>query len=195
MECTKDKLYFLVESSRRTGMNATEIHRFMNEAWPNECLSVAHIRRLCQEFREGTRNSFVRCAGQGRKMSDKRLQSIEDVDRLLGADPTITIQNIANTLDLSHTMVQRIVSDDLERIWFKTKWVPHTLSDHNKAIRVERCQNLIESFQSRLCKSNLITIDEKFFYCRKMKSTNKIGSWLSAAGDQQLVQTAITSRY
>ena len=87
-------------------------------------------------------------------------------------------------------MAQRIVTDDLDRTWFHTKWVPHTLTENNKAVRVERSQDLIETFSGRLCKYNLVTVDEKFFYCRKMRARNKIGSWLSAAGDEKVVQTA-----
>ena len=58
---------------------------------------------------------------------------------------------------------------------------------------MERCQNLIQSLNSRLGKSNLITIDEKFFYCRKLKPRNKIGSWVSASGHQPHLQTALRS--
>ena len=84
---------------------------------------------------------------------------------------SLTVQHIADELNISHTMVQRILTEDLH-----TKWVPHTLSEGNKALRVERCQELIDSFTSRICKSNLVTIDEKFFYCKKPKARNTIGS-------------------
>jgi len=63
-------------------------------------------------------------------------------------------------------MVQRILTEDLHKQWKHTKWVPHTLSESNKALRVERCQELIDSFTSRICKSNLVTIDEKFFIAK-----------------------------
>lgn len=193
MECTTDRIYFLIESLRRNGMNASEIYGVLNTAWPENSLSKQHIRRLCQEFREGGRESFLRLEGQGRHKSEVRLGNVNAVKQLIIEDPCITQKRIAENLNISSSMVQRILNDDLDVIWFKTKWVPHTLTERNKAVRVEHCQNLKESFQSRLCKSNLVTIDEKFFYCRKLKPKNKIGSWITAEGDQQVMQTAIRS--
>ena len=44
-----------------------------------------------------------------------------------------------------------------------TRWVPHVLNNYNKAVRVERCTDLIEALAFRQTRKNWITIDEKFF--------------------------------
>ena len=179
-------------------MNASEIYNMVYTAWPAECPSVSRIRAICQEFNDG-RDSFKRKNGSGRRKSDERLHAINEVRELVENDRTMSIRRIANALNIPHAMVQRILSDDLERKWFHTAWVPHTLSDANKAIRVERCENLLICLESRLAKSNLVTIDEKFFYQRKLQPKHNIGSWLSAediinaAGDQIVEQTAVRS--
>ena len=80
-------------------------------------------------------------------------------------------------------MVQRILEEDLKRVWIKTKWVPHTLTEGNKVMRVERCKDLIVAFSSRLCKSNLVTVDEKIFYSRKLMPRHAIESWSDPARD------------
>ena len=131
--------------------------------------------------------------GQGRRKSDTRLEKNNAVKEMIEENPLSTLKQISESLNISTSMVQRIMNDDLNVIWCKTKWVPHILTERNKAIRMERCQNLIQSLNSRLGKSNLITIDEKFFYCRKLKPRNKIGSWVSASGDQPHLQTALRS--
>lgn len=198
MNCTKETIYFLIESLRRNDMNATEIFNMVHIAWPDECPSVSRIRAICKEFRDG-RENFQRQEGSGRRKSDARLQAINDVRGLIEADRTLSIQHIADELEIPHTMVQRIFSEDLDRIWFRTTWVPHTLSEANKALRVERCENLLRDLDSRLAKSNLVTIDEKFFYKRKLQPKHNIGSWVSsddligAAGDRVLEQTAVRS--
>ena len=97
---------------------------------------------------------------------------------------------IATELGLSKTMVHKIMTIDLEFLWLSTKWVPHTLSEANKAIWVTRCQDLLDSFSSHLTKSNLVTIDEKFFYCWNMQPRNVIGSWHGPWGDEPRKQTA-----
>ena len=43
---------------------------------------------------------------------------------------------------------------------------------------------------SRQCRLNLITIDEKWFYCRKMAPKSQIGQWVTPGGDQPNLQTA-----
>ena len=99
-------------------------------------------------------------------------------------------KKIANASNISHTIVQRILEDDLKRVWIKTKWVPHTLTEANKVIRVQRCVDLFVAFSSRLCKSNLVTMDEKMFYSRILMARHTIGSWLDPAGDEAPLQTA-----
>ena len=57
------------------------------------------------------------------------------------------------------------------------------LTDGNKAVRVQRCRDLIEALSVRLCKKNLVTIDEKFFYLRNLRPRNTIGCWIDPSGD------------
>ena len=139
MECKNEHLYFLVESLRRSNMKATEIHNIVENAWPEQCPSLRHIQRLCKEFGEGRRDSFARKEGQGRPHSDKREESIEAVSQLISADESVSLRHISQVLDLPLTMVSRIMKEDLQRIWMPTRWVPHTLTEQNKVVRVERC--------------------------------------------------------
>ena len=74
MECTKDRMYFLIESLRRSGYNATEIRNIIQKSWPDNCLSVSQIRAICQQFREEKRDSFGRTKGSGRNKSDTRIR-------------------------------------------------------------------------------------------------------------------------
>lgn len=183
MECTKDKIYFLIESCRRNDMDASATYQFINKSWPNDCPSLRHIRRLCQEFREETRQSFERNPGQGRPQSETRKNSVTIIEDMIKEDGSLTINKISDVTGLSHSMVQRIIDEDLDVSWRKTRWVPHTLSENNKAVRVERCQVLIDSMQSRLCMKNLVIVDEKLFYCRNMKPSHTYGTWVFPGGD------------
>ena len=77
MECLKDKLYFLVETLRRNNRKATEIHEFLQNAWPEDCLSVRQIQRLCKEYEDDFDNiddvkKFLET--KFRKFSQRRMQ-------------------------------------------------------------------------------------------------------------------------
>lgn len=189
MEVTKDRLYFFIEGLRRNGFNAQQIHDMIIVAFPQNGLSVSRIRALCQEFREG-RDSAMRMEGSGRNKSETRLENIEEVTRLIQENPSISQKQIGTALGIHSSMVQRILQEDVDVMWVNTKWVPHTLSVQNKAVRVERCQELIQVMQSRLTKANLVTVDEKFFYLRNLKPKNTIGAWVQPFGDVEQIQTA-----
>ena len=42
---------------------------------------------------------------------------------------------------------------------------------------------MLEAFRNRNVVNNLIVVDEKWFYCRKLMPRNVIGSWISPDGD------------
>ena len=52
MECSKEKIYFLIESLRRCNYNATQIHKVLRR-----------VQDLCKQYKEGARTSFDRRDG------------------------------------------------------------------------------------------------------------------------------------
>ena len=184
MELTKEMRNCLIESLRRCDFKPQEIHNVLKTAWPNDSLCLQQVSKLCKEFREGDRNSFTRKNGSGRSKSERRDQSVEQVRAIIEQDNCLSYRSIAAQLDdVSESMVYRILTEDLEKRWVLTKWVPHTLSNENKVVRIQRCGDLIESLSSRLTQSNLVVIDENFFYCRKIQPSYKIESWIGPGGD------------
>jgi len=193
MEASKENIYFFIETMRRHDYNGTDIYTLLKESWPDECISVQRVRKILKEFEDGRRDSFERKDGSGRKKSDARQKNVDNVKRLLEENSCITVREISEHLDISQTMAYNIMYKDLEHIWHHTKWVPHTLSEANKVLRVARSEDLLVTYDSRLSRSNLVTIDEKCFYCRHLQPRNKIGNWLSetsAQGDEPVRHTA-----
>lgn len=193
MNVTKENIYFFIETLRRNDYNGTQIYQILHQSWPGECISVQRIRKIMKEFEDGQRDSFQRMGNSGRKKSEHRLENVDNVRNIIEQDSCITVREISQQLDISHTMVHNIMCEDLELIWHHTKWVPHTLTERNRASRVAICEELRVIYASRLTRSNLVTIDEKFFYCRSLAPSNKIGNWLNettAQGDDPIRHTA-----
>lgn len=180
---------FLIETLRRNGMKGTEAHRIITTAWPDENITVRHVQRLMKEFSDNKRTSFDRAGGSGRRKSELRENSITLIEEIINENSSLSVKDIADMLDLSFSMAHRILKEDLGKSWFHTRWVPHTLTESNKLTRVERCIKMLETFNSRITKANLITIDEKWFYCRKLRPRNVIGAWLGPDGDINIPQT------
>lgn len=188
MECSKENIYFLIESLRRNGMSGSEIHHILENAWPNEALSLRRVQTILKEYNDGDRTSFVRESGSGRRKSDERMEGINKIREALEEDCTRTVRDLASDLQMPKTMVHRIVTEDLQKKWVLTNWIPYPVMEDRKAVRVERITDLLETFESRIALENLVTIDEKWFYCRHLRPKNKIGCWISPGGDQ--IQTA-----
>ena len=64
---------------------------------------------------------------------------------------------------------------------------PHLLSENNRLSRVNLFTSMLNSLQSLLGRSNLILIDEKWFYYRKLQPHCNIGSWVGP--DENRLQT------
>ena len=125
-------------------------------------MSVRRIQEICKQLKEGTRTSFERIEGSGRPSSELRTTNTEEVSKLIEDDSCMATRHIASILHLSQTMIHRILTEDFGQEVAVYK-VPHYLNNYNKAVRVERCTDLIEALAFCHTRKNLITIDEIFF--------------------------------
>lgn len=189
MEYSFEKMLFLIESMRRANMSGVKIHYVLETAWPAEAVSLRQVQRLMKDLTDGTRQTFSHISGQGRQISDQRQASIELVRQAIETDSTLTERRLARMLHMNDTMVHRILNEDLEMLWIKTQWVPHKISEVHRQLRVERCQDMLEAFHSRIVKNNLVIVDEKWFFGRYLRPRNSIGSWISPHGDGIQIQT------
>ena len=136
-----------------------------------------------QDFRDGKRISLGRINGSGPKISNKCREMLMPVSDLIQEDSCLCHRDIAEILDISPSMACRILTEDIGRQWKITKWVPHTLTHFNKDTQVGCCNMMLEAFHNRNAVNNLIVVDEKWFYCRKLMPHNVIGSWVSPDSD------------
>ena len=142
--------HFLIESLRRCNYNATEIHGVISNAWPEEAPSLKRVQVLVKEFTESTRQR------SNSRKSDERNIAAEQVKDTIEEDSTRTVRDIADLVDITKTTVHGILTDDLERKWTLTKWIPHILTEERKINRVLRIQDLLEKLSSRNLQNNLV---------------------------------------
>ena len=134
-----------------------EIYLALNlifSTWLEEAISFRRVREIVKAFRDGDRENFDRVRGSGRPTSQLRKDSVDVVREAVATDNCSSILSII--LILSPAMVSRILVDKLEKIWFKTQWVPHVLTEYHRRQRVTCCTDMLVSFQSCLAVSNLI---------------------------------------
>lgn len=184
MDFTYDRMNFLIESFRRSGKSAVAAHEMLVTSWPGESPNLRRVQQIMKELNEGTRTTFERPSGSGCTISITRRNAIDAVSELIEESPNLSERQIAKMLNINDTMVHRILSEDLELVWFRTFWIPHKITDVHRQLRVQRCEDMLQAFASRITQANLVIVDEKWYFSRYLLPRNDIGSWLGPYGDR-----------
>ena len=86
---------------------------------------------------------------------------MEIVQALVRSDRRLTVRMIASELNLNHTMVHQILTEELAMKKLCAKFVPQNLTIEQKENRTDLCLHLLERIQSdRNFLKNVITGDE-----------------------------------
>lgn len=183
MEPNKNEIYCFIEGLRRNDLSAADIHRMICRAWGENIMSARRVREIVQEFAEGRREQFGRFNGSGRRKSEERLQLVAQVRREIERDPRISVRRLAFILGTTFHTAYHILIEDLECISMNCRFVPHRLSEVNKANRVTCCGEILNICNTRGIRRRLVHTDEKWFYLTPMgnKATRK--SWVQPGGD------------
>jgi len=111
-------------------------------------------------FSEG-RESIEDEPRSGRPSTSKTDNNVEIVGALVQSDRRLTVRLIASELNLNHTTVHQILTDELAMKKLCAKFVPKILTIEQKDNRKDVCLHLLERIQrDRNFLKNMITGDE-----------------------------------
>ena len=104
-------------------------------------------------------------------------------------DPHSTYQQIESRLGISSTSINSIIHDYLNVRKVCDGWVPHTLTDDQKQLRLQFCRHSIKRFEEdrSRCAFDIITGDEFWFYHYDPELKEQCKSLLSTT-DQRLTE-------
>jgi transposase len=113
MEINKENYRFFVETMRRNGVAAQQIHQLLCTAWEDQAPSLPTVYRLLDEFASGSRTSFEEKSRSGRPTSACTSENVAEIEQLIEQDPRITLDELADETDISHGTVYKIVTVNL----------------------------------------------------------------------------------
>ena len=119
-------------------------------------------------FRKFQRNKFSvqDVPPSGRPSTSVIQQTIDPARIIIEDNPHSTYQQIETILGISSTPINSIVRDYLNLRKVCARWVPHTLTDAQKQLRVQFCRHSLKRFEE--CRSrhvfDIITGDEYCLY-------------------------------
>jgi hypothetical protein len=110
---------------RRNGKSATEIYNYLITAWPDEASSQATVYSIYKDLASRARASLSAAEHSGRPKRACIPGKIEEMEKLISANPRVTIEEIVEGAGISHGSAYTIVTIYLQ---LTSRWVPHSLS-------------------------------------------------------------------
>lgn len=185
MELNDRDVNVIIETLRRNNYQSTVIHDILRTAWGEKVIGVRRIQKVVKQFEEGTRTSFDRKTGSGRKRDNRRDAASDQINELVREDGKITTRELADICKMSQTMVYKILTEDLQFKCLSDKWIPHLLSDNHKAQRVRCCTDMLQLFNdTRNIRRYLVVTDEKYFFSSPLGNSVTRKSWVPPDGDR-----------
>ena len=129
----------------QSGKNATEIWRCLQQVYGASALSYPQVQMWLKRF-QGGRTQVKDDPRSGRPTTC--LQHIAAVRNSLQQDTRKTVQEVATDIGAAPSTVFKVMKKDLNLRKLSPKFIPHLLTDEQKAFRVARCLENLELVRS-----------------------------------------------
>lgn len=191
---SQNELYFLIVTLQKNDMKASDIHRIIVKAHGN-IISLRRVQDVAKEFRSGERRTTTRAEGSGRPTSSCTDENANVIAETVENDPHVSCNHLADLTNIPRSSVHRILTEKLNKKSVCARWVPHVLTEQQKANRVRDCRQLSLHFGHDSSQRLTIITDEKWIFCRHLQSTHNMRSWIDADGDRpQVARRTISDR-
>lgn len=160
MQYDKSALRFVIETCRRNSYSAKQTYDFINTAWP-EAVTLRRVQQIHAELEAGVEKEEDR---RGRPRTSRNEENIVKVDSCISVDPCLSLEAIELETGIPATSVRRILIEDLGLQWKLARWLPHKLSDSQKAERVAMCKAMLQMLKKQGAMRRVVVVDEKMVY-------------------------------
>ena len=125
-------------------VKSVEIHHRLQNSM-GKCLSRTRVFGWCKCFREG-RERVQNELHDRRTRTSVTEPSSARADALIRENRRITIKELGGMLSISVGSVEDIVKYHLQYRKVNARWVPRTLTDVNKMVRMQAASRLLQKF-------------------------------------------------
>lgn len=179
MEAKVEYLKFYVETERRNGSSPTQIHQKIVTAWGEDVITLRAVQKWCKAGVDSDGEiTFTHRSGAGRPRTSRTRENVDDVKDLLAKCPHLSVEEIADLVEISATSVFRIITEDLHMRSVIARWVPHELTESQKEKRVELAKNMINTLNQKDIIRRLIIVDEKWVFHRSIGTKDANRKWI-----------------
>ena len=164
MENQKFQHQSIIQFLALEGQLPSNIHERMTAVYGSSAPSHTILFEWARRFKNEQLN--IEDTPSGRPISVTDEKNIKAVGNLVVEDRRITIQGIAEILDISSGTVYGILHDHLHMTIVCLTWAPHLLTPLQRYERVEACEELLARHEEEGNDflSRIVTGDESCFY-------------------------------
>lgn len=170
MQLTDEQIRLLVMHEWRAGLNGLEVTKRINEIWGEGTVGKTMVYKWIKKFKDGDENLEDQ-PRLGRPREIDRQAVLEAIEEA----PSLTTRMLADDFECDQWTIVRVL-EELGKVWKKTRWVPHELTNAQKQNRVNAAQTLLNRQRRTPFLDNLITGDEKWV---SFKNPDHQHEWLS----------------
>lgn len=170
---------YYVETRKRLGVPATAIYKEITQAWGDEHVCRATVYNYYKEYSSDGR------VDNGRPVSVRSVENVETVEKLVAGNPWLTVDEIAQNINISHGSVHRILTSDLGLKSYCCKWIPFELSDGQKAMRIEWARKWLDTFNTS-DPEYFVIIDEKSWFLRTVGPKKANRCWVGDLSERSV---------
>jgi len=128
----------------KLGKTFTETYELMKQVYKNDCLSRSQVHDWFQQFKNGRENVFDQ-ERSGRPRIGKSDKNVEKVRQAIVKCSKVSLKTLEEDLAMSGATIYRILTENLGYRKLCARFVPHKLTDDQKANRVQHSKDLIST--------------------------------------------------
>ncbi|CAH1999367.1 unnamed protein product [Acanthoscelides obtectus] len=141
----------------------------------NEAPHQSTISRWYGEFKRG-RVSLSDDHRVGAPKTAVTQENADAVRKLIIEDRHVTYSGIEASLKISKTSIQKNLHEELGVRKLVSRWIPHLLTEEQKAARVNWCQKTFDRFSKNVY--SIVSGDESWIYCYEPENKRQSAVWV-----------------
>jgi len=182
MEASQENFRFYVFVEAKRGVKPMDVLKQLQSVFGEAAPSQASVYRWHKDYSTGERQTVQDHPRSGRPMSLRTENNISRVFDFIRLEPKSSVRCIADSLQLGKDTVHRILTEELLFRKVCSVWIPHQLTEDNKAARVTCAQSILQLF-NRYSEYELLrlfaTQDESWIAFDSVLSKAENMAWLS----------------
>ncbi|CAH1989727.1 unnamed protein product [Acanthoscelides obtectus] len=145
----------------------------------NEAPHQSTIFRWYGEFKRG-RVSLSDDPRVGAPKTAVIQENINAVRKLIIEDRHVTYREIEASLKISKSSIQKNLHEELGVRKLVSRWIPHLLTEEQKAARVNWCQKTLDRFNSGNSENvySIVNSDKSWIYCYEPENKRQTAVWV-----------------